>query len=86
MKKDNPEGDTESTVETESESEFEKRSRENERKRQEAAAKKKKKELTDNEKMTNIVEEYRSTRGLGKSNDIITEMNIMKLDLMKTLK
>jgi hypothetical protein len=74
--------ETEPIIETESEESFKKRSRENERKRQEAEAKKKKKKITDKERMTNIVEGYRSTRGLGKSNDIITDMNIMKLDLM----
>jgi hypothetical protein len=79
----NPQGDTESTIETESEESFKKRSRENERKRQADAAEKKKKKITDKERMTNIVEGYRAERGLGKSNDIITEMNIMKLDLMK---
>ena len=74
--------ETEPTIETESEESFKKRSRENERKRQADAAKKKKKKLTDNERMTNIVERYRAERGLGKSNDIITKMNILKLNLM----
>ena len=81
----NPQGDTESNIETESEASFRKRSEENERKRKEAEAKKKKKKLSDDERMTNIVEEYRSGRVLGKSNDIITEMNIMKLDMMNKL-
>ena len=75
--------ETEPTIETESEESFKKRSRENERKRQADAAKKKKKKLTDNERMTNIVERYRAERVLGKSNDIITKMNILKLNLMK---
>ena len=75
--------ETEPTIETESEESFKKRSADNERKRQADAAKKKKK-LTDNERMTKIVEEHRAARVLGKSNDIHYRYapNILKLDLM----
>ena len=73
--------DMEEDVPTESEASFKRRSAANEIKRQADAAKKKEKKLTDDEKMTKIVEEHRSTRGLKNASDIIMDMNILKLDL-----
>ena len=79
--------DVEEDVPTESEASFKRRSAANEIKRQADAAKKKEKKLTDDEKMTKIVEEHRSTRGLGKSADeTIFKAISLKLDLMKGVK
>lgn len=73
---------TEANVETESDASFKRRLRANEEARKKQELKNRKE--TKNPDYRKVIEEHRSTRGLGKSNDIITEMNIMKLDLMKT--